>query len=770
MDGECPLRCSRQCFHHDEQRGSRERLPALIAIMPDVSIVVAAFNAGRTVTTALRSAFAQTYRDFEVIVADEGSTDDTVARAREWGGQVTVLSRRSGGTGSARGEAIRHSRGRLIAFLGAGDVWLPEKLERQIEYFRTFPHTGLLHSAAIVSPWPLPAAREPLDPATVERASEPPANIFCDLFHAAIHIDTSTVMTRRDVLDEAGGLDAPWEARAADWDVWLRIAARHAVGYLPMPLAVRRPRMPVSADVERTYRGEQAIIERAAPLCRMACPQAAAAPDPCIRRREHLLFNELGHACLRSGRLVEARAAYRRAIRAQPRSPRARLSLAASFAARPLVEPLRRVRRAFRIATEPEIRKRTLIHNTAYRRTRAAAMHVIHRLDDAVSALARANRRVLFEAASPLSVAVFRSVLELLQRDPRIELWFTTSDGAWDPSTVFGGAGITGNVVPVQQVRRMKFDGYINTDFWNMTWMPRCSRRVHLFHGVAGKYGLDAPTRIAPVVATFDRLLFPNRDRLSRYAEAGLIDQDGATAALVGYPKVDRLVDGSLERGAIQHALGLDPAAPTVLYAPTWSPYSSLNIAGEEIIRSLARLGGNVIVKLHDRSYDRSARGSGGVDWRTRIEGLCREWGVHLAQDFDASPYLFIADALVTDHSSVGFEFMLLDRPVVVIDCPELLVKARVNPDKVTLLRGAADVVAAADIAGAVRRAIADPLRLSQQRRRVAGELFYDPGGASARAALCIYDVLGLPEPLSIRPGHTVEAPAAFSELETRTI
>jgi tetratricopeptide (TPR) repeat protein len=746
--------------------------------MPDVSIIIVAFNAGRTVATALRSAFAQTYKDFEVIVADEGSTDDTVARVHEWGGQVTVISRPSGGTSSARSEAIRHSRGRLIAFLGAGDLWLPGKLERQIEYFKKFPQTGLLHSAAITGPWPIPAALKPLDSAAVEPGSEPPANIFCDLFQAAIHVNTGTVMTPRDVLDEAGGFDEAGgrfdearEVEAADSDLWLRIAARHAVGYLPMPLAVRRPRTCETAAVERTRAGEQATIERTAPLCQMACPQHAAAPGVCVRRRAYRLYRELGRACFKSGRIAEARAAYLQAIRAQPRSPGARLDYAASFAARPFVEPLRRVRRAYRIATEPEIRKPcSLIHNTVYRRTRAAAMQVVHRLDDAAAALVHPHHRVLFEAASPLSVAVFRSVLELLQRDPRIELWFTTSDGAWSASTVFGGAGITGNVVPVHRARWMKFDAYINTDFWNMTWMPRCSRRIHLFHGVAGKYGLDAPTRIAPVVATFDRLLFPNRDRLNRYAEAGLIDPDGSTAALVGYPKVDRLVNGSLARGAIQDALGLDASAPTVLYAPTWSPYSSLNIAGEEIIRSLARLGGNVIVKLHDRSYDMSDRGSGGVDWRRRIEGLCREWGVHLAQDFDASPYLFVADALVTDHSSVGFEFMLLDRPVVVIDCPELLVKARVNPDKVTLLRGAADVVSPADTAVAVRRALADPLRLSRQRRQVAGELFYDPGGASARAAQCIYDVLGLPEPLSIRPGGTVEVPAAFSKLETGTI
>ena len=83
----------------------------------------------------------------------------------------------------------------------------------------------------------------------------------------------------------------------------------------------------------------------------------------------------------------------------------------------------------------------------------------------------------------------------------------------------------------------MKFDGYINTDFWDMTWLPRRTRRVHFFHGVAGKYGLDAPVRIAPIVATFDRLMFPNRDRLQRYAEAGLIDGDSPQAALIGYPR-----------------------------------------------------------------------------------------------------------------------------------------------------------------------------------------------------------------------------------------
>jgi hypothetical protein len=393
----------------------------------------------------------------------------------------------------------------------------------------------------------------------------------------------------------------------------------------------------------------------------------------------------------------------------------------------------------------------------------------VHRLDDVASAIGRRQCRVLFEAASPLSLAVFRPVLELLQRDARIEMWFTAGDGAWDPAAIFGPAGITERVVTAADAKWMKFDAYINTDFWNMTWLPRRTARIHLFHGVAGKYGLDAPTRIAPVVTAFQRLMFPNRDRLQRYAEAGLVDADGPAAALIGYPKVDCLVDGSLDRREILSGLDLDPAARTVLYAPTWSPHSSLHAAGESIIASLARLGGNVIVKLHDRSYDRAERGSGGIDWRTRIERICDAYGARVAQGYDASPYLYAADALVTDHSSVGFEFMLLDRPVVVIDCAELLSRARVSRQKTELLRSAADVVDASGAGKAVRAALADPVRHSARRRAIASDLFYDAGRAAGRAADCIYDALLLPRPVAPVP-TAVDAVPAFSSFTTRAM
>jgi CDP-Glycerol:Poly(glycerophosphate) glycerophosphotransferase len=403
-----------------------------------------------------------------------------------------------------------------------------------------------------------------------------------------------------------------------------------------------------------------------------------------------------------------------------------------------------------------------LLQDTLARRARAAVVHAIHAADEFASRLGRSKRRVLFEAASPLSLAVFRPVLDRLQRDPRLEFWFTTSDRSWDAEQIFGAAGIAERVISAPRARWMKFDAYINTDFWNMTWLHRRVRRVHLFHGVAGKYDLDAPVRLAPTVASFDRLMFPNEDRLRRYRQAGLVDEQGPRGQLIGYPKVDCLVDGSLNRDAIQESLGLNPAVPTVLYAPTWSPQSSLNTIGARLIPALARLDVNVIVKLHDRSYDRRSHTDGRVDWGHHLDTICRSCRVHAAHGSDVSPYLFVADLLITDHSSVGFEFALLDRPMVVIDAPALIEKARVGADKVRALQSAAAVVR--DVDGAVQAVVqelSEPGRLSRERRALALRSFYRPGTATGRAVDCIYDLLELPAP------EMVPAPRALSVSRT---
>jgi hypothetical protein len=261
----------------------------------------------------------------------------------------------------------------------------------------------------------------------------------------------------------------------------------------------------------------------------------------------------------------------------------------------------------------------------------------------------------------------------------------------------------------------------------------------------------------------FTSVLFANEDRLRRYVEAGLVPREGPTAALVGYAKADALVDGSLDRGAICASLQLDPGRPIALYAPTWSPYSSLNVMGEHVIDVFVAAQCQVIVKLHDRSYDRLPRASGGINWAQRLGRYEPHPCVRVVRGADATPFLFAADVLITDHSSVGFEFMLLDRSLIAVDCPELLERSHVNPEKVRQLRSAADVIRSpGDLPDAVSAALSHPTRHSRERRQIASALFYRPGTATDRAVAIVYDVLGLEAPSAgaVRAGGGIETAA----------
>jgi CDP-glycerol glycerophosphotransferase (TagB/SpsB family) len=98
---------------------------------------------------------------------------------------------------------------------------------------------------------------------------------------------------------------------------------------------------------------------------------------------------------------------------------------------------------------------------------------------------------------------------------------------------------------------------------------------------------------------------------------------------------------------------------------------------------------------------------------------------------------------MVTDHSSVGFEYLVRDRPLLVFDAPDLPRAARINPDKVALLRSAATVVhTPSELAAAALAALAQPNTLSAERRRIARMLFHDPGQATARAVRLIRALL----------------------------
>jgi hypothetical protein len=359
--------------------------------------------------------------------------------------------------------------------------------------------------------------------------------------------------------------------------------------------------------------------------------------------------------------------------------------------------------------------------------------------------------RVLVDARTPMNLAVLAPVWRELLTDTRLDVRFTGPERD-DLPRAFSQNRIADRAVTRPAARLQRWDLYLNADPWDPAPLLRGRRRVNFFHGVAGKYDLECPLGLPMDLAIYDRIAFPNAGRMQRYVSAGLVRP--GQAALIGFPKLDSLVNGRVPPRALTAALGLDPASPTAIYAPTFSRCSSLQEHGEPIVRTLLERGLNVIVKLHDRSLDPDPKYSGGRDWRRRFEAFSGTGRFLFASNADSTDYLGASDVMVTDHSSIGFEFCALDRPLIVFDVPDLLVAARIDVDKVRLLRSAAEVVSyVSDLRGAVDRALDRPGARQPQRAAAVNEVFYDPGRATERALALCYALLECPIASSVPAG-----------------
>jgi CDP-glycerol glycerophosphotransferase (TagB/SpsB family) len=353
------------------------------------------------------------------------------------------------------------------------------------------------------------------------------------------------------------------------------------------------------------------------------------------------------------------------------------------------------------------------------------------------------RRRLLVNARTAMNYSTLSPIVERLQRDQRLEFYFTSSESPDLARSIYADAVQPFKFVTPLQASLIQFDVYLAADF---LWMklPRGARRVQTFHGVAGKYRTvyDSPSQS---MRDWDRLFFINERRLRHFIECGAIDQDSEAARLIGMPKLDCLVDGSLKRDELLVQFGIDPARKTILYAPTWSAHSSVVSMGEEMVRRLGEAGYALIVKLHDRSRDLQYVNSGGVDWGARLEPILRSVKGVLATGNNSSKYLPAADIMITDHSSVGFEYLLLDRPLIRIHIDELIKGTDIESSYVDLLASAStSVTNVEETLAAAEQAFTNGGENSSTRIAVANEMFYKPGTATDRAVKELYTLMEL--------------------------
>lgn len=195
-----------------------------MSTIPKVSVIIPAYNSARFLKEAIGSVFAQTYGDYEIIVIDDGSTDNTKEVLAPYLGRIKYIYQQNQGASSARNTGIRHSQSEYIAFLDADDIWLPEMLRIQVDYLNHNQKIALIYSLAL---W-IDVNGKPLNKKNRLKRSLPAGDVFNILYVRNFIITPSSVMIRKRILDIVGSFDESL-THAEDHELWLRIAREFKV-------------------------------------------------------------------------------------------------------------------------------------------------------------------------------------------------------------------------------------------------------------------------------------------------------------------------------------------------------------------------------------------------------------------------------------------------------------------------------------------------------------------------------------------------------------
>ncbi len=189
-----------------------------------VSVIIPTYNRAALLKEAIESVRSQTYLDWELIVVDDGSTDDTLSVVSELkDSRIRYFYQKNAGVSAARNRGIEVSRSPFIAFLDSDDLWIPEKLERQVKYMEQHPETGLLYGQV--------GRYSISDPSYFKVEPEKGLMTVPELLNGPRTLFTSTVLIRRACLEQAGLFDTQLHV-GEDFDLFLRAAAKYPIFFL----------------------------------------------------------------------------------------------------------------------------------------------------------------------------------------------------------------------------------------------------------------------------------------------------------------------------------------------------------------------------------------------------------------------------------------------------------------------------------------------------------------------------------------------------------
>lgn len=226
---------------------------------PLVSIIMPAYNAAKFIEESIYSALSQSYSNFELIIVNDGSTDDTSAKVRAIEDyRIKLIEQSNAGVSTARNAGIKIARGEFIAFLDSDDLWMDIKLEKQVKVFLSYDDVGLVFSETycfsdkLSNSYYLPY-REPTGIADVYQRL---------LTHD--FIPTLTVMLRKKVLDivSPSGFDCDLFG-TEDWDLWIKLAKNSTVYHIEEVLAYYRIHgAGISKNFDRHHNEELKVLRK----------------------------------------------------------------------------------------------------------------------------------------------------------------------------------------------------------------------------------------------------------------------------------------------------------------------------------------------------------------------------------------------------------------------------------------------------------------------------------------------------------------------------
>ena len=221
---------------------------------PLISIITPTFNRELTITQAVESVLAQSYPHWELIIIDDGSRDSTREKLVSYldDRRIQYHFQENQGQSLARNLALQYAQGELICFLDSDDLWVPDKLERQVALMEAHPEVDVLHSDEIM----IDEQGRELSRKNMRRYSGRIARQM--LVDNSVSINT--VMARRECFDTMGGFSGRYGV-ADDYDIWLRFSARFTFLYVPEYWGYYRVMADqISSDKQRRFAANESII------------------------------------------------------------------------------------------------------------------------------------------------------------------------------------------------------------------------------------------------------------------------------------------------------------------------------------------------------------------------------------------------------------------------------------------------------------------------------------------------------------------------------